>query len=415
MVTITLGLLLVIFQSYALLYLLYLWAPALAVLVGYRRGSAVRSVAPAIERSFAILIPAHNEETVVGSLLESLASQHYPAEKRRVYVVADNCTDSTAAVVHNSGVAACHERSAEGGQQTKGAALLSLWEWISVEMPDCDCVLILDADNLVDPDFLAEMNLVFEQGYRVVQSARCPKNADDSWISQMDAISEMLWNRLDQEGRARLGLSASVAGSGMAFERDVFEWLVGNGVPQLLEDAEWQARLMLSGTRVGYTARAKLYDEKTRGAEQLSRQRKRWVAGVAIGASRYGWRALVSGIRSVSVWQTTAGFGATKPPRSLLLSLCGLLAMIGGLFPTTPALLPWPFWIGALGSFAAYVLLGMVLDGARPRAYLALLCAPVFLLFMLRAFVAGGLRPSRERWIPTAHGRGITIDQLRSE
>src|SRR5205814_5558996 len=132
---------------------------------------------------------AHNEEAVIGALLRSLALQQYPPGKQRVYVVANNCTDLTAAVVRGSGVAVCHERT-NGDAATKGAALAWLWEQVAAAEASCDCVLVLDADNMVAPDFLHEMNAIFENGYWVVQSARCAKNAGDTWTSQLDAISE---------------------------------------------------------------------------------------------------------------------------------------------------------------------------------------------------------------------------------
>jgi cellulose synthase/poly-beta-1,6-N-acetylglucosamine synthase-like glycosyltransferase len=405
-------------QGYAAVYLAYLWAPALAALVGRlvdRRGTSAAAEASGpsgAERSFVILVSAHNESAVIGALLASLGRQEYPAEKWQVHVVANNCTDSTAALVRGSGVAACHERTG-GDLATKGAALAWLWERLRSDVTDADTVLILDADNVVPPTFLAEMSRAFAAGYRVVQSARCAKNADDSWTSQLDAISEALWNRLDQAGRMRLGLSASIAGSGMAFERTVFEWLIDEGGPGLLEDIEWQARLALAGIRVAYAERARVYDEKTSRVDQLGRQRKRWVAGVAVAARRYALPLAVAGLRTGSPARLVAAFAVSKPPRSLLLAGIGLLAATGWLLPGISCLLPWPIWAAALASFGAYVLLGMALDSARPEAYLALLAAPGFAATMIGASVLGALQATRQRWVPTAHGRNVALDELQ--
>lgn len=403
--------LLVALQAYALVYLAYLWLPALAALRAARRKWPELEIVPRKERSFAILVSAHNEEVVIGALLWSLALQQYPAGKRKVYVVANNCTDSTATIVRSTRFAVCLERS-DGHLATKGAALAWLWERVAGEAWGCDCVLILDADNLVAPDFLQEMNWLFDRGFPVVQSARCAKNAGDSWASQLDAISEALWNRLDQAGRMELGWPATTAGSGTAFECSIFRWLVAGGVRGLCEDIEWQARLMREGIRVGYASKAKVYDEKTRKAGQLGRQRRRWVAGVALTARHYGLPLLASGLRSGDVRRLVAGFAATKPPRSLLLTLMGLMALGEALFPGVPGLLPWLFWAAALAVFGAYVLAGMALDHAGPRAYVALAFAPAFVALMLVAAVAGALRASKQQWVPTAHERGVTIDQL---
>lgn len=398
-------------QSYALAYLAYLWLPALAAIRGSWRNHPGLEVVPRWERSFAILVSAHNEESVIGALLWSLALQQYPMEKRRVYIVANNCTDSTATIVRSTHFARCLERS-DGDLATKGSSLAWLWERVAGETSESDCVLILDADNLVAPDFLLEMNRVFDRGFQVVQSARYAKNAGDSWASELDAVSESLWNRLDQAGRMELGWSATIAGSGTAFERSVFEWLVAGGVRGLCEDIEWQARLMMEGTKVGYAAKAKVYDEKTKNAGQLGRQRRRWVAGVALTARQYGFGLLASGLRSRNIHHLVAGFAATKPPRSILLCMIGLMVLAEFMIPDAHLLLPWPFWAAAFASFALYVLVGMALDHARPKAYAALAFAPIFFGLMIFATVAGALRASKQRWVPTVHERGVTIDQI---
>lgn len=411
MMELALALPLFLLQGYAVAYLAYLWVPAIAAAVTTLLGKGRCLPHSGIERSFAILISAHNEEAVVGALLWSLALQQYPGEKRRVFVVANNCTDSTAEVVRSSGLASCYQRTDED-LATKGAALAWLWDRISADVSECDCVLILDADNLVPPDYLSELNGALDRGYRVVQSARCAKNARDSWASQLDAISEALWNRLDQSGRAAIGLSAALAGSGTAFDREVFAWLAGDGVRGLCEDGEWQARLMLAGIPIGYVEQARVYDEKTGHVGQLGRQRRRWVAGATQTARHFGLRVFAAGVRRRDLQQAVAGFGLTKPPRSILLLLVAMLAAAGLVSPGLPGLLPWWTWAGALGSIGGYVLLGMVLDRAAPSAYVALAFAPVFVLMMLMASATGTLRASKQRWIPTAHRRGIAIDDV---
>jgi hypothetical protein len=200
----------------------------------------------------------------------------------------------------------------------------------------------------------------------------------------------------------------------MAFDRSVFDWLVGGGgqTPGLLEDIEWQARLMLADVSVGFAERARVYDEKTGRADQLGRQRKRWVAGIAIAARSYGLRLLGQGLRHASPRLLVAAFGVTKLPRSLLLAALLALGALGLVWPAAPSLLPAGVWLGLLGSMLLYVLGGMLLDGARPSAYRALACAPLFMAIMFGATFAGMLRASRQSWVPTTHQRGITADQL---
>ena len=103
------------------------------------------------QKKFSVIVPAHNEELVIGPLIDNLTSLNYPKELYDVFVIADNCTDSTASIARAHG-ALVYERT-NHEQKGKGYAL----EWFFAKLYNSpkkyDAVVIFDADNLVPPIF----------------------------------------------------------------------------------------------------------------------------------------------------------------------------------------------------------------------------------------------------------------------
>ena len=133
---------------------------------------------------YAFIISARNEENVISQLCESIKAQNYPSELIETYVVADNCTDSTAEIARGCG-AHVLERN-DTSMLGKGYALEALFEYIdaTVGLDAYDAYIVVDADNLLDPNYVLEMNKCFVSGARLITSYRNTKNYGDNWISQ---------------------------------------------------------------------------------------------------------------------------------------------------------------------------------------------------------------------------------------
>ena len=141
------------------------------------------------EHKFVTIIPAHNEEQVIGNLIESLKKQDYPHELYDIYVIADNCTDKTKEIAEELGAKVFERKEEDKTKQTKGYALqLFLNTLMSNPKMDYDAFCVFDADNIVDEHFLTAMNKHLCQGEDVVQGYRDIKNPTDSWISAGYAI-----------------------------------------------------------------------------------------------------------------------------------------------------------------------------------------------------------------------------------
>ena len=229
------------------------------------------------ENKFMAIIPAHNEETVVGNLIESLKNQDYPKDKYDIYVIADNCTDTTKTVAENAG-AIVYERRSPMEERTKGHALQWFLKKKIAENADYDALCVFDADNLVDKNFLKNMNKKLCQGEEVVQGYRDIKNPTDSWVSAGYAIFYWMMNRFYHLARYNLGLSPLLNGTGFMVKFDVIK---PNGweTQTLTEDIEFSLQRIIAGKRLGWATDAIVYDEEPIGFKQSWSQRSRWTVG----------------------------------------------------------------------------------------------------------------------------------------
>lgn len=261
------GILFLVCYAYQLLYVpVALW----------RRHKVTRTVPI---RRYAVLISARNEENVIAQLIDSIRNQDYPSDMLSVFVVADNCTDNTARVAEEAGATVWQRKNRR--QVGKGYALNFLLSHIRQEYGDSrfDGYFVFDADNLLAPDYVSRMNEVFDEDHPVVTSYRNSKNYGDNWIS----AGYGLWFLRDaaflNAPRTRLGLSATVSGTGYLFSSGIMLRQDGWPFHSLSEDTEFTVDCLLKGEKIGYCGDAVLYDEQPTRLAQSCRQRMRWVRG----------------------------------------------------------------------------------------------------------------------------------------
>ncbi len=225
---------------------------------------------------FMAIIPAHNEETVIENLIRSLKNQNYPKELYDIYVIADNCTDNTATIAKNAG-AIVYERF-DSMHKTKGAALNWFLAQKIEENAEYDAFCVFDADNIVDTNFIKNMNKKLCQGETVVQGYRDIKNPTDSWITAGYALFYWTMNRFYHLARYNIGLSPLINGTGFMVR---FDQIKPNGwdTQTLTEDIEFSLKQIIKGKKLGWARDAIVYDEQPVGFRQSWVQRSRWTAG----------------------------------------------------------------------------------------------------------------------------------------
>lgn len=228
---------------------------------------------------YAAVICARNEAGVIRELILSLKGQNYPKDCLDIYVVADNCTDQTAQVARQSG-AIVYERFNQQ-QKGKGYALDFLFHTLAREGKDLyDGYLIFDADNLVDPEFTAEMNRVFDsKKYSAITCYRNSSNLGSNWISAGYAIWFLREARFLNLPRMLLGSNCHVSGTGFLVSAEVIRENGGWPYHLLTEDIEFSVSCALKGRRIGYCEKAIVYDEQPTTFKQSWDQRMRWSKG----------------------------------------------------------------------------------------------------------------------------------------
>jgi len=235
------------------------------------------------DKSLAVIICAHNEEKVISDTLFHLKKSDYPKNLYDIYVVADNCSDSTAHISRNEGVTVW-ERT-DNFNKGKGHALKWACDKLFSADKAYDAVVVIDADNIVDKSFFKEISKSLNNS-SAVQGYIAAKNPYSSWVSVSYHITHLCLNTLYQKARHNIGFPVQLNGTGFAIKTDILKSMEWN--PDCLsEDMEITVQMALSGIYVSYNENAVIYDEKPIDFTTSYKQRIRWMQGQSDVFSRY--------------------------------------------------------------------------------------------------------------------------------
>ena len=231
------------------------------------------------QRKYGIIIPARNEEKVVGNLIKSIYKNNYPQDKLHVFVIAHNCTDKTAEISRELG-ATVYEYN-NPNECTMGYAFRHLFKCIKRDygINNYDGFFLFNADNILSVDYFEKMNDAFDSynGEYVITSFRNSKNFGSNIISGMYGLYFMIGCRLESRGRTVLNCSTRVQGTGYVINSKLVE--DGWKYVTLTEDWEFTADQVLKGQKIKYCDEAVFYDEQPTSFKVMWRQRVRWSRG----------------------------------------------------------------------------------------------------------------------------------------
>ncbi len=230
------------------------------------------------EHEFAVMICARNEQVVIADLIDSLKSQTYPSEKIHIFVMADNCSDQTAEIAqaHGAKVYTRSDRKNVG----KGYALEALMRNLANDYKEgFDGYFVFDADSLLEPDYIEQMNITFSEGNDIITSYRNSKNYGSNWISAGYALWFLRESKYLNYARQLLGTSCAVSGTGFLFSRRIAEKIGPWPYHMLTEDIQFSVNQITDGERIAFCKDAVLYDEQPVTFRQSWRQRIRWSRG----------------------------------------------------------------------------------------------------------------------------------------
>ena len=270
---------------------------------------------------YAVLVAARNEETVIGHLLESIQKQTYPQELITVFVIADNCTDNTAAVAREHG-AICYERFDET-KKTKGYALQYLFKCIERDYSilNYEGFFLFDADNLLAKNYIEKMNDAFDTGEKIVTSYRNSKNFADGAIAASYAFHWIRTARFENRGRSILKIPVRIQGTGFLFASELVK--DGWNYTSLTEDRAFTADAIIQRVHITYHHDAVFYDEQPTSLKIAARQRLRWAKGHLLAFAE----------TTVPLFKNV--FAAKNHILSRLASLDMIITNLPGVIPTT--------------------------------------------------------------------------------
>jgi len=365
------------------------------------------------DHKFMVVIPAHNEESVIKNLIDSLHYQNYPKELFDIYVIADNCTDNTARIAEDLGVNVL--KRFDETHKTKGYALNWFLSKKIEENADYDAFCVFDSDNIVDKDFLKSMNKKLCQGEEIVQGYRDIKNPTDSWITAGYAIFYWMMNRFYHLARYNLGLSPLINGTGFMVK---FDLIKPNGweTKTLTEDIEFSLINIAKGRKIGWSTSAIVYDEQPLSFTQSWTQRSRWTVG-HIQCMKYYLKDLANGVKEFKTLTNFDGFLYLMgiPMMLLTFSLLGvnLLLYLGSQMTLDDLIANYVRYLFV--TFLMPIIVSvciMALDKRKIKPMLfGMLCYPMFLGSWIVINIICLINPSTE-WKKINHIRDIKIREV---
>jgi cellulose synthase/poly-beta-1,6-N-acetylglucosamine synthase-like glycosyltransferase len=344
---------------------------------------------------FLVMIPAHNEEAGIASTLESLRNVAYPSDHYRILVIADRCTDGTAAVARSRN-AQCFERF--DGQPGKGAALAwGIQEAKSAQIA-YDAIVIVDADTLVNRELLSAFNVELQAGHQVQQGYNYISNPWASPFTRIIAVTGVLRNGRYYAGKTALGLQGMLTGTGMCLSAAIlarYGWTAFS----VGEDWEFSVDLLLGGEKIYFNPSAKTFAKESQNLKQASYQRLRWASGRYAVIGSKVWALIRQGVRMGSLSLIDSAVTLVAPNYSSQASLA-MLCLAGSWLNAGDPFWEFSFhWAAALlVAIAGYFLLGVFSTEAPAKALAGLLLLPVFLPWRLTIEVLGMLGYGRRDW-----------------
>ncbi len=340
-------------------------------------------------KKIAVFIPAYKEDQVICHSAGMAITQNYPSHLYDTIVIADGLQQSTLDKLAELPVKVV---KVEFDQSTKSKAI----NRAMAEFSEYDIAVVLDADNVMEPNFLIKVNEAYTAGHRVIQGHRTAKNKQNE-LSTLDAISEEINNSIFRKGHINLGLSSALIGSGMAFDYELLKAHMSEIHALGGFDKELEVRLLQDRVKMHYLENAFVYDEKVSENKNFDRQRTRWIAAQV----KYGVRYFKTGLTQLFLNGNIDLFNKTFQfvllPRLILIGLVSLILPIG-------------FLLGGghlISTASLFLLTGIALLIATPKSFLkmntikALLILPQMFVVMVLATMK--YRKASKSFLHTTH------------
>jgi cellulose synthase/poly-beta-1,6-N-acetylglucosamine synthase-like glycosyltransferase len=340
-----------------------------------------------VEYDYAVIVTAYEQTELLPAVVSSLLKMNY--SNYLIYLVCDNCevsglhfTDERVILLRPEKVLASNTRS-------------HLYAISHFKRPH-ELLTIIDSDNLVDRNYLKELNVYFDNGFEAVQGQRRSKQLETT-IASLDAARDLYYHFFDGKVMFALCSSATLAGSGMAFKTSLYvESFINHDLQGAGFDKVLQAKIVLRDLRIAYAPTAIVYDEKTANRTQLENQRSRWI-NTWFKYFSLGFSIIARGITNLSWNQFLFGIVLLRPPLFLFI-LFSMLCFVINLFLGGIGI--W-LWIFSFMTFGMGFFVALRHGRANRNIYLALVGIPSFIYVQLRSLMR--IRHANKRSVATRH------------
>jgi cellulose synthase/poly-beta-1,6-N-acetylglucosamine synthase-like glycosyltransferase len=339
------------------------------------------------EADYAIIVTAYEQTDLLHSVIESLLQLNY--NNYIIYIVADKCdisglnfADERVVVLRPEEVLASNVRS-------------HFYAIDHFKRPH-PRLTIIDSDNLVDKEYLNQLNIYFDKGYSAVQGLRAAKKLNSTFAC-LDAARDIYYHFYDGKVLYEIGSSATLAGSGMAFSTELYKScfantnLSGAGFDKVL-----QAAILKKGYRIAFNEDAIVYDEKTAHSEQLVKQRARWI-NTWFRYFSFGFGIMGKGITRFNWNQFLFGLVLLRPPLFIFLLLSVLFMVINIFIAPVAALI----WLIGLLLFVVGFAIALLHSHTDKRIYQSLINIPRFMFFQVLSLMK--VRNANKHSVATRH------------
>lgn len=364
-------------------------------------GRSVQDVQPVEKESFiwdlegqydyGIIVTAYEETALLPSVIGSILKLNY--NNYLIYIVADKC-DTSHLIFNNEKVIILKPETVLANN------IKSHFYAIKHFRRKHNVLTIIDSDNIVDADYLNELNSFFNQGFKAIQGMRAAKKTN-STIARLDGIRDIYYHFYDGKLLFELGSSATLCGSGMAFKTDLYKDCLermeinGAGFDKVL-----QAQIVEKDERIAFADQAVVYDEKTSHSQQLVKQRSRWI-NTWFKYFSFGFDIIILGLINRSINQFLFGLILLRPPLFIFISLSFSCLVISlGLNSTFSY-----FWVLAFISFLVSFYIPLRQSKATSIVYRSLLGIPKFMFFQFLSLLF--VKSANKRSVATKHHTNI--------
>ncbi len=367
---------------------IYLFVFALASLFPYKRKKPVDFK----KRRFAVLIPCYQEDEVIIEVSKQALRQNYPKSHFDVIVIADKFHEKTIRKLQKLPLILYNQ---DFKISTKTRAL----NFALSNLPDnkYDVACILDADNLMEPDFLANLNDAFSGDYVAIQGHRIAKNLNTNF-AVLDAISEEINNNIFRKGQRQLGLSSALIGSAMAFKYSFFKNMMKDVEVVGGFDKEIELRLLSEGYEIEYLDYAYVHDEKVQNVAVFTRQRRRWLSAQFHYFGKHFIPATRALFKTGNIDYFNKAFQYLQLPRVLLAGILAIFTLVSWVF--NPMYISYAWTSSFVLAFLS-LLIATPIRFYKPETLQALAVLPLGFLSMVLSLLS--IKGANKKFIHTKH------------